>query len=126
MATSATGLKSNIDVIASSLAELAEKSQALADEKEGLYVYDVHGRIDQIFPDPIDRFVNARESMIHAYSMQQYADLMNHFAAGERSINRVWSASVDGYIDEVKLYLDKAADHFTNAHDLFKNLEPKN
>ena len=39
--------------------------------------------------------------MIHVFGMQNYADVMSNFAAGERYINRVWSASTDGYVDEV-------------------------
>jgi hypothetical protein len=40
---------------------------------------------------------------------------MSHFAAGERYLNRVWSASADGYIDEVNTYLDKAQEQFVEA-----------
>lgn len=49
--------------------------------------------------------------------------LMSAFAAGERYINRVWSASTDGYRDEVLKYLLKARDQFAEAHDLFLNLQ---
>ena len=40
---------------------------------------------------------------------------MSHFAAGERYINRVWSASADGYDDEAETYLKKAAGQFDEA-----------
>ena len=45
---------------------------------------------------------------------------MNRFAAGERSLNRVWSASTDGYIDETSAYLEKAATYFEDALETFK------
>jgi hypothetical protein len=32
--------------------------------------------------------------------MGGYAELMDRFAAGERQINRAWSAAADGYLDE--------------------------
>ena len=38
-----------------------------------------------------------------------------HFAAAERYLNRVWSASADGYIDEVNEYLQKAGDQFAES-----------
>jgi len=34
--------------------------------------------------------------------MQNYANIMSPFAIGERLLNRAWSASADGYVDEVK------------------------
>jgi len=37
------------------------------------------------------------------------------FAAGERYVNRVWSASADGYRSESLTYLNKAAGQFRDA-----------
>ena len=54
-------------------------------------------RIDNTLRPDLARFVDARESMVHLFGLQTYADIMSHFAAGERYINRVWSSSADGY-----------------------------
>jgi hypothetical protein len=48
--------------------------------------------------------------------------VMSAFAAGERYINRVWSASTDGYIDEVRSYLERATQQFGEARSLFEEL----
>ncbi len=40
--------------------------------------------------------------MIPKLGMQRYADIMSPFANGERLLNRAWSASADGYVDEVR------------------------
>ena len=61
-----------------------------------------------------------RESIGHAYGLQSYADVMTHFATAERYLNRCWSASTDGYIDEVHTYLTRARDQFTQALDLLR------
>ena len=61
------------------------------------------------------RFADARESLVHLFSLQTYADIMSEFAAGERYVNRVWSASTDGYEDEARDYLEKAALQFREA-----------
>jgi hypothetical protein len=61
--------------------------------------------------------------MIHVFGMQNYADVMSAFAAGERYINRVWSASTDGYLEEVRLYLEKARNQFVEANGLFRRLQ---
>jgi len=72
-------------------------------------------RIDtKLHPDLI-RFADARESMVHLFGLQTYADIMSHFAAGERYINRVWSSSADGYDVEAARYLGKAEEQFADA-----------
>ena len=72
-------------------------------------------RIDLKLRDDLRRFAEARESMVHLFGLQTYADIMSNFAAGERYINRVWSASADGYDDEANTYLEKAAQQFQEA-----------
>ena len=67
----------------------------------------VQHRIDELFPGDLNKFVEARETIPHVYRLQAYADVMSHFAAGERYLNRVWSASADGYVDEVRTYLEE-------------------
>ncbi|MDZ7770818.1 MAG: hypothetical protein U5K38_18035 [Woeseiaceae bacterium] len=43
---------------------------------------------------------------------------MSEFAAGERYINRVWSASADGYDGEAADYIAKAAHQFRDAQSM--------
>ena len=71
--------------------------------------------IDLRLRTDLRRFADARESMVHLFGLQAYADIMSSFAAGERYINRVWSASADGYDEEAETYLDKAAVQFADA-----------
>ncbi|MBT8091512.1 MAG: hypothetical protein KJN77_00640 [Gammaproteobacteria bacterium] len=73
--------------------------------------------IDHRLRPDLRRFVEARESMVHLYSLQTYADIMSEFAAGERYINRVWSASADGYAEEAARYLHRAVGQFADARD---------
>lgn len=72
-------------------------------------------RIDTKLRPDLIRFVDARESMVHLFGLQTYADIMSHFAAGERYINRVWSSSADGYDVEAARYLGKAEEQFADA-----------
>ena len=72
-------------------------------------------RIDLRLRDDLRRFADARGSMVHLFGLQTYADIMSSFAAGERYINRVWSASADGYDEEAATYLHKAAQQFSDA-----------
>ena len=71
--------------------------------------------IDLRLRNDLRRFADARESMVHLFGLQAYADIMSSFAAGERYINRVWSASADGYDEEAETYLGKAVQQFVDA-----------
>ena len=73
--------------------------------------------VPELFTEDIISFVEARESIGHVYGLAAYADIMSYFASGERYLNRVWSASADGYIDEVAAYLEKAQLQFSEALD---------
>ncbi len=73
--------------------------------------------IDLKLRNDLRRFADARESMVHLFGLQTYADIMSSFAAGERYINRVWSASADGYDEEASTYLEKAAQQFAHAQE---------
>ncbi len=75
-------------------------------------------QIDLKLRTDLRRFAEARESMVHLFGLQTYADIMSSFAAGERYINRVWSASADGFDDEASTYLKKAAAQFAEAEAL--------
>ena len=47
---------------------------------------------------------------------------MNHFAAGELYLD-LWSASVDGYVDECQAFIAYAREQFHNAHDRLAALQ---
>ncbi|MGB5511126.1 MAG: hypothetical protein WBM87_05400 [Woeseiaceae bacterium] len=102
-----TELNESIQNIVRDLEELNGEGQ-----QQGAALRDT---IDLKLRDDLRRFADARESMVHLFGLQTYADIMSSFAAGERYINRVWSASADGYIDEAATYLKKAGAMFVDA-----------
>jgi hypothetical protein len=106
-----------------SLRSVVQKITTLDRQKESLDPYEARMHIDELFPDDLNAFVLARESIAHVHGLQAYADVMNRFAAGERYLNRVWSASADGYIDEVRTYLGKAAHEFGGALEELERVE---
>lgn len=115
-------LAGNIDVLGKSLNNILTNLNALDERGDGLPVYEARFEIDRLFRDDLNNFAEARESMIHIFGMQNYADVMSNFAAGERYINRVWSASTDGYVDEVRMYLARARNQFAEGHQHFNEL----
>jgi len=115
-------LASDIESIEASLKRIVENITGLNAEKSSINTYDVRHRIDELFPEDLDTFVGARESIAHSHGLAAYADVMSSFAAGERYLNRVWSASTDGYIDEVGAYLEKARAQFAESLDKIHRL----
>ncbi len=118
-------VSANIGAIGSSLERIVEKARDFERDKESIDVYELRHHIDREFPDDLDTFVQARKSIAHGFGLEAYADVMNPFAAGERYLNRVWSTSTDGYIDESHTYIDKAREQFEDALEEFRKLEKR-
>ncbi|MDJ0794987.1 MAG: hypothetical protein QNI98_12190 [Woeseiaceae bacterium] len=100
-------LRESIDNIVRDLGEITSDSSATGAA--------LRAAIDMKLRTDLRRFADARESMVHLFGLQTYADIMSSFAAGERYVNRVWSASADGYDGEAATYLEKAAEQFADA-----------
>ena len=115
-------LAGNISTLDASLKNILENLEALLARGDDLPVYEARFEIDRLFREDLNNFAEARESMIHVFGIQNYADVMSNFAAGERYINRVWSASTDGYVDEVRTYIKRARDQFTEGFRHFSEL----
>jgi hypothetical protein len=115
-------LAGNIETLEKSLGNILAGLEALCERGEDLPVYEARFEIDRLFREDLNNFAEARESMIHVFGIQNYADVMSNFAAGERYINRVWSASTDGYVDEVRMYLERARNQFREGQNHFIEL----
>ena len=115
-------LVSGMESVQASLNRIVQNITRLNSEKQTIDPYDMRHRIDELFAEDLTTFVGARESIAHAHGLNAYADVMSNFAAGERYLNRVWSASADGYIDEVNTYLDKAQEQFIESMDKIQRL----
>ena len=118
----ASGQATSEKVLAANRAELTESLSNIVSHLDDLIgagatvsTDNLRGEVDSRLRDDLRRFADARESMIHLFSLQTYADIMSNFATGERYVNRVWSASADGYDNEARTYLEKARTQFTEA-----------
>jgi hypothetical protein len=121
-ATDSGRVAANLDTLRASISAITENMAALDAAKEAMAVDAFHGHIDKKFRDDLSAFAEARKSLIHAHGIQTYAAVMNEFAAGERYLNRVWSASVDGYVDEVQAYIVKARAQFDGTKKILDRL----
>lgn len=102
----------DLETLAGAIGRIVVNITDLNAEKESLATGDFHSRIDRLFRSDLDAFAEARESIAQRFGLEAYAAVMNEFAAGERYLNRVWSASVDGYADEVCAYVERAKEQF--------------
>jgi hypothetical protein len=116
----------NMETLGRALDRIVVNLRELRERRDSLPVYEARFEIDRLFRADLNDFADARETMHHVFGMQGYADVMSAFAAGERYVNRVWSASTDGYEDEVRAYIERAADQFREAQDLFQRLLESN
>ncbi len=101
-------LNESLGNIVSNLEQMNEAGAAISTE-------DLRAEVDSRLRDDLRRFADARESMVHLFGLQAYANVMSDFAAGERYVNRVWSASADGYDGEARRFLGKAEAQFRAA-----------
>jgi hypothetical protein len=113
----------NIQSIEKAVGNIVANITRLDDETRSINTYDVRRRVDELFLEDLTSFVEARESIAHVYGLNAYGEVMSCFAAGERYLNRVWTASADGYIDEVNTYIDKAREQFVDSLEKIRELK---
>ncbi|SET66476.1 hypothetical protein SAMN05216326_1564 [Nitrosomonas marina] len=112
-------LNNDLALMTLCLENIIKNLNEINQKRETLPIYQAHIEIDRLFREDLNNFAQARESMRHTFGLQNYANILSSFAAGERYINRIWSASSDGYVDEVKTYITKALGQFIEAKSKF-------
>ncbi len=108
-------LTANRAELGQSLSNIINGLESINSNSESLSTLELRETIDEKLRDDLRRFADARETLIHLYGLQTYADIMSDFAAGERYVNRVWSAAADDYQAEAWTYVGKALDRFREA-----------
>lgn len=99
------------------IGRLAENAKAFERDAATLPVDDFRKRVEQVFADDLAGFAERRETITVRHGLQAYADVMSPFASAERHLNRVWSASTDGYIDEARTYVTRAREELEDARE---------
>lgn len=94
--------------LATSLSNIREWLGKQLGSRDSIGVYEIHLRIDEQLTHDLRAFADGREAIIDACGLEVYAAVMSEFATAERTINRAWSASADGYVDEVWRCLERA------------------
>ena len=108
-------LMANRAELRESLSNIIRDLEQINSESQSLSAIELRNAIDDKLRNDLRRFADARESLVHLYGLQTYADIMSDFAAGERYVNRVWSAAADDYDAEAWTYVGKALSRFREA-----------
>ncbi|MEM7232251.1 MAG: hypothetical protein AAF517_08760 [Planctomycetota bacterium] len=119
--SSAEVVSHQISTLERSAAAIKEILGGTLREKQGQWLME---GIDSELSPHLTNFADARKSLVHRYDLQSYAEVMNHFAAGERYLNRVWSCSADDYHEEAAVYFDHATEQFAEVQRLLNSLSP--
>lgn len=106
-----------LDRIVGALAEIESQAATMSP-------YDVRVVIDRDLADDVAGFVEARTAIAHVHGLHAYATVMSDFAAAERYLNRAWSASADGYVDEVRAALTESLERFRRTQQSLHALAP--
>jgi hypothetical protein len=113
------------DTIGESIESLVYETSILRNQVGKLAPGKIVQFIDGELADDLRTFAEGRESIIPRFGLAVYADVMTQFAAGERYINRAWSAAVDGYVDEAADCVKRAETHFKEARIQLKQAGQK-
>jgi len=113
----------NMKTIEDSLSQILKDIKVIRRSVDETNPQKTHTEIDDKLLENMALFVEARKTIAHLHGLSTYADVMNFYATGERYINRVWSASTDGYIDEVIDYMGRSEEQFAGALGLIKKLK---
>lgn len=122
-AADSTLLDSDRAILRDSIAHIEKNLAELEKCKTDIPPHEMRFEIDKLFRDDLRNFAEARDSLKNLYGLAVFADVMSAFAAGERYLNRIWSASADGYVDEVLMYVKRAHEQFVEARQKLRNAE---
>ncbi|MEO1528918.1 MAG: hypothetical protein AAFX06_26150 [Planctomycetota bacterium] len=107
--------ESDFETVRDSLQMVADRISSLHDRLDEMTCEDVLTYIDEQCVVPCGDFADGREILINRFGTSVFAAVMTEFASGERYMNRAWSASADGYVDEVEKCVQYARDFFQAA-----------
>ncbi len=113
-------LTANRAELRDSLSNIMRDLEQINSDSQSMSAIELRNAVDDKLRNDLRRFADARESLVYLYGLQVYADIMSEFAAGERYVNRVWSAAADDYEAEAWTYVGKALARFREATDLLQ------
>lgn len=100
--------KANLEEIKSSLDRLIVNIGTFRKSMQKMPPSHMTKHIDDVLAEDFRIFADGRDSITAEHGLPVFAEVMSQFAAGERAVNRAWSAAADGYIDEAETCIERA------------------
>ena len=106
----------SLSEIRGSLLNLLKNTQQMSGQMDELAPSEMTVFIDDVLSPDCYIFAEGRNAITTEMGLQKFADVMTHFSAAERAVNRAWSAAADGYVDEAKKCVERAVSMFEDAY----------
>lgn len=100
--------KANLEEIKKSLDRLIVNVSSFKKSMQTMPPSQMTKHIDDVLADDFRIFADGRDSITAEHGLPVFAEVMSQFAAGERAVNRAWSAAADGYVDEAETCIERA------------------
>ncbi|MDG2012502.1 MAG: PDZ domain-containing protein, partial [Pirellulaceae bacterium] len=100
--------EADLQQLTTSLSNLIAKTEKLSQEIKDYKPRQIVHYIEDELHDDLRDFADGRDSITVEFGLPVFAEVMTEFAAGERAINRAWSASADGYVEEAETCIARA------------------
>ncbi len=84
---------------------------------------EIESAIDEVTSGYVTPFVEGRQTLIDQLGLKSGADLLVTSAAGERMLNRTWSAAADGHLIEARSSFREATQAFDEAAAMVPSAE---
>lgn len=115
-----TARQSPVSAARDALARIREIARGLADDLPGIAderdrCRTIVHRLDEVQRQHALTIVEAKPALIAALGMGGFAEFMDHFSAGERNLNRAWSAAADDHAPEAERSLAAAHEPLDKA-----------
>ena len=98
------------------LTSLLEPARAFAAKCRTLELDSLNAGVDELLESYILPFAEVRQTIIQRFGMEEGAEVLVTMAYGERMLNRAWSASADGHIQEARACIPEALAAFEEAY----------
>ena len=99
--------ESSLKQIKAHLGDLVNNTETMHTNFKDYTPREILNYIDDVLHDDFRGFADGRDSITAEFGLEVFAEVMTNFAAGERAINRAWSAAADGYVDEAAVCVER-------------------
>jgi hypothetical protein len=109
--------------LVNTLAQLFDKVGNLKKQFDNMIPEEVLEYIDEHCVLRFTEFADARHSLTERFGLTGFAEIMSDFALSERSMNRAWCASADGYLDEARDSIARSYKYLQSAREKMRTWE---